>query len=78
MREVENLTNGRIRLGPGTLYGSIKTLLEAGFIEELDEDSERRRYYKLTGAGHRAAIDESTKLTELATMAAKKLGVTHV
>ena len=37
MRNVEQQTKGRVRLGPGTLYGSIKTLLEARLIEELDE-----------------------------------------
>src|SRR5215469_11618036 len=57
MRQVEQQTSGRVRLGPGTLYGSLRTLLEASLIEELDdssgfeESSERRRYYRLTSAG---------------------------
>ena len=57
MRQVEQQTCGRVRLGPGTLYGSLRTLLEAGFIEELDssadseDSSERRRCYRLTSAG---------------------------
>ena len=57
MRQVEQQTCGRVRLGPGTLYGSLRTLLEASLIEELDvnssseESSERRRYYRLTSAG---------------------------
>jgi DNA-binding PadR family transcriptional regulator len=57
MRHVEQQTGGRMRLGPGTLYGSLRTLLEARLIEELDEasdsqaGSERRRYYRLTPAG---------------------------
>src|ERR1700683_2136117 len=57
MRQVERQTCGRVRLGPGTLYGSLRTLLEASLIEELEgnsgpEDSaERRRYYRLTPAG---------------------------
>jgi DNA-binding PadR family transcriptional regulator len=36
MRQVEQRTGGRVRLGPGTLYGSLKSLLEARLIEELD------------------------------------------
>ncbi len=50
-------TCGRVRLGPGTLYGSLRTLLEANLIKELDagsdpeDNSERRRYYHLTSAG---------------------------
>jgi DNA-binding PadR family transcriptional regulator len=57
MRQVEQQTGGRVRLGPGTLYGSLRTLLEASLIEELDDSSgsedssERRRYYRLTSAG---------------------------
>lgn len=57
MRQVEEQTRGRVRLGPGTLYGSLRTLLEASFIEELEDSSgpkdtaERRRYYRLTPAG---------------------------
>ena len=56
MREVEQQTRGRVRLGPGTLYGSLRTLLEAGLIEELEDVSEdgsveRRRYYRLTSSG---------------------------
>jgi DNA-binding PadR family transcriptional regulator len=57
MRQVEQQTSGRVRLGPGTLYGSLRTLLEASFIEDLEDNSgpkdtaERRRYYRLTPAG---------------------------
>src|SRR5579864_4159604 len=57
MRQVEQQTRGRVRLGPGTLYGSLRTLLEASLIEELEDSSapqdsaERRRYYRLTQAG---------------------------
>jgi len=57
MRQIADQTGGRMRLGPGTLYSSIQTLLEEKFIEEVDarEDArlgeERRRYYRLTSAG---------------------------
>jgi DNA-binding PadR family transcriptional regulator len=71
MRQVEQQTDGRMRLGPGTLYGSIKTLLEARFIEEVDNGpdgepgSERRRCYHLTSAGLRLVRAEGEKLADL-------------
>jgi DNA-binding PadR family transcriptional regulator len=53
MQEVEQSTGGTVRMGPGTLYGTIKKLLEAELISESDarparDDDERRRYYRLT------------------------------
>jgi len=68
MRQVAEQTGGRMRLGPGTLYSSIQSLLEEKFIEELDqrEDSElgqeRRRYYRLTSAGRKLARAEADRL----------------
>ncbi len=77
MREVADLTGGRMRLGPGTLYGSIKTLLEAGLIAELERPSEtedRRRYYRLTPAGRKLAKAEAVRLAETLQVArAKKI-----
>jgi len=79
MRQVADQTGGRIRLGPGTLYSSIRVLLEEGFIEELDprEDEtadERRRYYRLTSAGRRLACAEAGRLADLLRVArAKKI-----
>jgi DNA-binding PadR family transcriptional regulator len=69
MQEVTTLS--RLRLGPGTLYGSIKRLIEEGLIEESDErpdpahDDERRRYYRLTEFGQRVAAAEATRLEDL-------------
>jgi DNA-binding PadR family transcriptional regulator len=68
MRQVEGQTEGRLRLGPGTLYGSIQALIEGKLIEEVDrpEDtevrSERRRYYRLTVAGRKLARSEAEKM----------------
>jgi DNA-binding PadR family transcriptional regulator len=68
MRQVEEQTNGSLRLGPGTLYSSIQSLLEANLIEEVEsrEDpklgDERRRYYHLTSAGRKLARAEAEKL----------------
>jgi len=68
MLEVEENTQGTVKMGPGTLYGSIKRMLAGGLIEECDErpdpelDDERRRYYKLSGMGERALRIESERL----------------
>ncbi len=70
MRRVEEQTGGRLRLGPGTLYGSIQALLEGKLIEEVygSEDAEareeRRRYYRLTSAGRKLARSEAEKMAE--------------
>jgi DNA-binding PadR family transcriptional regulator len=71
MQDVEARTDGTLRLGPGTLYGSIKRMLHDGLIEELDErpdpenDDVRRRYYRITPAGRRIAKEESARLAKL-------------
>jgi DNA-binding PadR family transcriptional regulator len=78
MRQVADQTDGRMRLGPGTLYSSIQTLLEGKFIEEVDlrEDTklghERRRYYRLTSAGRRLARSEAERLADLLRVARAK------
>jgi DNA-binding PadR family transcriptional regulator len=78
MREVAELTKGRVRLGPGTLYGSIKTLLEGGLIEEVDERAddnsggERRRYYHLTAGGRKLARLEADRLADTLRLARVK------
>ena len=80
MREVDERTNGNVKLGPGTLYGSIKRMMADGLIEELDErpdpelDDERRRYYRLTDFGYRVASAEAQRLEQMVRSArAKKL-----
>lgn len=71
MRQVAEQTGDRIRLGPGTLYSSLQSLLEEGLIEEVDlrEDAklgqERRRYYRLTSAGRKLARSEADRLADL-------------
>src|ERR1700678_4274500 len=67
MQEVAASTEGRIKMGPGTLYGTIKRLLEIRLIEESDErpdpklDDERRRYYRLSGMGQLVARAEAER-----------------
>ena len=80
MRRVEEQTDGRTRIGPGTLYSSIQALLDAGFVAEVasrsDEhlNDERRRYYRMTAAGRKAARDEAERLADVLRVArAKKI-----
>jgi DNA-binding PadR family transcriptional regulator len=80
MRQVAEQTEGRMRLGPGTLYSSIQSLLEARLIEEVDQredaklGNERRRYYRLTSAGRKVARYEAERLADLLRVArAKKI-----
>ena len=60
-----------MKLSPGTLYGSIKRMLEDGLVVEIDErpdpdnDDERRRYYRLTPFGRAVAQAEADRLTTL-------------
>ena len=71
MQDVVARTDGGVRLGPGTLYGSIKRMLHDGLIEELDErpdsddDDVRRRYYRITPRGRRIAKEEIGHLATL-------------
>ena len=72
MQEVATRTGGKLRLSPGTLYGSIKRMLEQGLIAVLSDrerpaagDDERRRYYRLTVFGRKVAKAEAARLAEL-------------
>jgi DNA-binding PadR family transcriptional regulator len=78
MREVEGRTGGEMRLGPGTLYASIKRMLGDGLIEESDErpdpelDDSRRRYYRITEFGRKVAGVEAARLERLVISARDK------
>ena len=71
MRDVADVSGGAVRMGSGTLYGSIKRMLEQGLIEEADErpdpalDDQRRRYYRLTALGQRVGAAEQARLAAL-------------
>jgi DNA-binding PadR family transcriptional regulator len=76
IKEVEERTDGALRLGAGTLYGAIRRFVDAGYVVEREDDSDddRRRVYALTKPGRRAATDEAARLERLVTFArAKKL-----
>jgi DNA-binding PadR family transcriptional regulator len=71
MQDVAARTDGKVRLSAGTLYSSIRRMLEQGLIEELAESpdpsstDERRRYYRLTRFGRRAAAAEVGRLNAM-------------
>jgi DNA-binding PadR family transcriptional regulator len=75
MQDVAARTDGKVRLSPGTLYSSIRRMLEDGFIEELrespdpDSQDERRRYYRLTRFGRLVAMAEARRLSDLLSQA---------
>jgi DNA-binding PadR family transcriptional regulator len=79
MQEVESRSRGKVRLGPGTLYGAIKRLLTAELIEPSpqrpagsDDDPRRSRYYRLTRRGRSIAAAEAERLAELLRVAQEK------
>ncbi len=71
MQDVAARTEGKVQLSAGTLYSSIRRMLEQGLIEELKDSpdptstDERRRYYRLTRFGKRVAAAEVERLTGL-------------
>jgi len=81
MGEVEVMTDGDVTMGPGTLYGTVKRMLDAGLVEETDErpdpelDDERRRYYRLSGFGARVLDAEIARMAQLARTAEAKRNV---
>lgn len=78
MKEIAQRTEGQMRMGPGTLYGSLGRLLASGLIEisgerpDAEMDDERRRYYRLSDFGLRVAQAELRRLTQLLNIAQAK------
>lgn len=71
MQEVESASDGVVKMGPATLYGTLKRLLDNGLLEELasspiEGDDARRRYYRLTGLGAATCLAEGDRLSALA------------
>ncbi len=78
MSEVEANTRSEVKMGPGTLYGSIKRMIAAGLIEETEQrpdpamDDQRRRYYRLSGQGMRVLQAEAERLASQVKLARMK------
>ena len=75
MKQVRSDSQGKVKMGPGTLYGSLGRMLEAGLIRESDKkidpdmDDERRVYYKITGLGQEALAAELERYREVVAVA---------
>ena len=71
MKEVLRLSDGRTRIGPGTLYGTLQRLIDTGWVVEAPRagprtvDGRARRYYRLTTTGRRALDDDVARLEAL-------------
>lgn len=78
MKQVERESGGKVRMGPGTLYGSIGRMMDAGLIRESDKrpdpdmDDERRIYYAITAAGRRALQAELDRYRSVVAVAIEK------
>ena len=78
MQEVERITGGTTRMGPGTLYGTIKRMIAGGLLDEADArpdpemDDERRRYYRATALGRAVLAAETTRMAGLVNAARAK------
>ena len=80
-REIEELTDGQVRMGPGTLYGSIQRMLDSSLIEDVPrtrlpkaraDNDERRRYYRITPFGRRVLSLELMRLAAIMAVARRK------
>ncbi len=78
MQAVEESSGGIVKMGPATLYGTLKKLVDQGLAEEVPEppsadDDQRRRYYRLTGLGRRVCAAEADRLAGLVAIARTNL-----
>ncbi len=78
MKQVQSDSQGRVHMGPGTLYGSIGRMLDAGLIRESkrkidpEMNDERRVYYRITGPGRKALGAELQRYREVVAVAREK------
>jgi DNA-binding PadR family transcriptional regulator len=78
MKQVEAESHGKVKMGPGTLYGSLGRMIESGLIAASDKrvdpelDDERRVYYRITGIGRHALAEELQRYREVVALARQK------
>ena len=78
MKQVELDSQAKVKMGPGTLYGSLKRMLEADLVEESDKradpemDDQRRIYYRITGIGAQALAAELERYQRIVTIAQQR------
>lgn len=78
MKQVANDSQGKVKMGPGTLYGSISRMIEAGLIRENTKElnaateDERRIYYQISGLGQQTLAAELARYHEVVSVAKQK------
>jgi DNA-binding PadR family transcriptional regulator len=78
MKQVDADSQGKVSMGPGTLYGSLKRMLDAGLVRESDKrvdpemDDERRIYYQITGVGAQALTAELERYQRILSIAQQR------
>ncbi len=76
MQQVSEDSGGAVKMGPGTLYGSLDRMIAAGLVVKSDTRDPRRIYYKLTALGHTSLKAESDRLSAVAAIARRQLKAT--
>lgn len=78
MKQVEEDSQSKVKMGPGTLYGSIGRMIDAGLISESDKkidpemDDERRVYYKISALGKKVLEAELERYSDVVSLARSK------
>lgn len=78
MKQVQADSQGKVSMGPGTLYGSLKRMLDSGLVRESDKrvdpemDDERRIYYQITGVGAKMLAKELERYKRIVTVAQER------
>jgi DNA-binding PadR family transcriptional regulator len=76
LQQVKTDSQNAVKMGPGTLYGSIDRMIAAGLVAKSDTRDPRRIYYKLTALGQATLRAETERLSVLAVAALRRLGTT--
>jgi DNA-binding PadR family transcriptional regulator len=76
MQQVKDDSRGKVKMGPGTLYGSLDRMIAAGLVIESNKQDPRRIYYRLTAPGQAALRAESERLSAVAAIARRQLRAT--
>jgi DNA-binding PadR family transcriptional regulator len=73
MRQVQSDSGDAVKMGPGTLYGSLDRMIEAGLVAKADTQDPRRIYYRLTALGQTTLRAETDRLSRVALVARREL-----
>jgi DNA-binding MarR family transcriptional regulator len=76
MQQVKTDSQNAVKMGPGTLYGSLDRMIAAGLVAKSDTRDPRRIYYRLTSLGEATLRVETERLSTLAVAARRQLGIT--